>query len=117
MQGNLSTEQLSKLGNSFNDTQNKLKLLEAKALDAKNNLASSIRLKLDNGELESNVTQTITKFSKLSNVSDELKTDVSMLTELLDDMINPSDINDVDALINSYKQFEIALKMLIIRLK
>lgn len=97
LQGQLSTSQLSKLGQSFYDTQSKLEQLNAKIADTKAKMASNIKTDISNGNLENQVSQIESRFNSLNIKSDEVSTHIEKLKSLMSTMDSSDDIESVVA--------------------
>lgn len=97
LQGQLSTSQLSKLGQSFYDTQSKLEQLNAKITDTKAKMASNIKIDISNGSLENQVSQIESRFNSLNIKSDEVSTHIEKLKSLMSTMDSSDDIESVVA--------------------
>ena len=97
LQGQLSTSQLSKLGQSFYDTQSKLEQLNAKITDTKAKMASNIKTDISNGSLENQVSQIENRFNSLNIKSDEVSAHIEKLKSLMSTMDSSDDIESVVA--------------------
>lgn len=97
LQGQLSTSQLSKLGQSFYEAQSKLEQLNAKITDTKAKMASNIKTDISNGSLENQVLQIESRFNSLNIKSDEVSTHIEKLKSLMSTMDSSDDIESVVA--------------------
>lgn len=97
LQGQLSTSQLSKLGQSFYDTQSKLEQLNAKITDTKAKMVSNIKTDISNGSLENQVSQIESRFNSLNIKSDEVSAHIEKLKSLMSTMDSSDDIEFVVA--------------------
>lgn len=97
LQGQLSTSQITELGKSFYETQNKLEELNAKIADTKAKMASNIKTDISNGSLENQVSQIESRFNSLNIKSDEVSTHIEKLKSLMSTMDSSDDIESVVA--------------------
>ena len=91
----------------FVDAKNKLAEFEAKLVDTKAKLASDIKLKIDDGTFNNDISNINSKFGKLSNQSAELKLNIDKVEQALKVM---SKADDIDSLINANEEYVKALK-------
>lgn len=113
LQGQLSTEQLSKLSNSLGRTQDKLEELDAKALDTKHKLSETISTKLSNGTIEASIAKVTAQYEKLGATGhsklDKIKTDIRELSILQTEMNNSEKSGDTASLVANYEKFNSTL--------
>jgi len=89
--------------------QAKIKIAElsAKVDDAKVKLASDIKLKIDNGSLNNQLSAVESKFKRLGTESNEVSSQIQKLKSLLGSM-DASD--DIESVISDYQNFQQTLK-------
>lgn len=104
LQGNLSSNQLAALGNSFYDLQNKLDVLNAKVIDTQTKLANGIQIKIDNGILENQISSIESRFKSLNTENEKVSVGIQKLKDLLKNMNGNSDIKSVVKDYESFKQ-------------
>lgn len=108
LQGQLSTEQLSKLSNSLGRTQDKLE-----ELDAKHKLSETISTKLSNGTIEASIAKVTAQYEKLGATGhsklDKIKTDIRELSILQTEMNNSEKSGDTASLVANYEKFNSTL--------
>lgn len=114
---NLTIGQLQNLNQVFSDTQNKLKLLDSKVEDTQIKFAKGIKLKLETNEFSKDISNVESKMSKLSKVSDELSSDVNKLKQAFSDIKASESTGNINGMISSYREYEVALKSVTNQLK
>lgn len=106
LQGSMDSEQINKLNLQFSSLDFEISQINAKAEDLKRKLATDIKIKLDNGSLESQVSSVETKFEKLHIESQEIQHDFQTLRTYMSNMDGNDDIESVN---EDYKKFETIL--------
>lgn len=90
--------------------ENKLKELDAKVADTKAKLANGIKLKLNNGTFDNDISDVNSKFDKLSIQSKETKIAIDRLNDEFNNMKLASARGDIEALISASERYEQVLK-------
>lgn len=115
-QGNLSSEQLAKLGNEAFQTSERIKQLNAKIQDTKIKLADEIGNKVDTN-YRKELDTIATSMTKLSNVSTNLKSDFANLQTIWQDMGTAKASGDIEKLIDLNKEYSKVLSKVKTELK
>ena len=92
---------------SIDQAKTKISELSAKVEDAKIKLASNIKLKIDNGTLDNQVSALESKFKKLGIESRDVSSQIQKMKSLLGNM-DASD--DIESVIRDYEKFQQVLK-------
>lgn len=101
--GQLSTEQLTDLGNSFAITQDKLEQLNAAYRDVQLEIAQGIQTNIGNGTLGTQIQTLETKMQILGQDSDVVSQHIRTLQDL---MHNMDGNDDIESVIDDYEQFK-----------
>lgn len=107
---NLSTEQWGKLQTVIETTEAKLSQLDAKVVDTKVKLATSINSGLSSGEFSKNITNMEAGMSRLSTVTTELQADFQLLQTSYKNMQSAQASGNEEKLIAEYQVYEQTLK-------
>lgn len=110
LNGKLSTSQLTALGQSFSDLQNKLDALASKAEDARIKLANSISTNIDNGQLEAQSAKLDASLDKIKVKSDEVTAGVERLKIAETELRAARDSDDAERIIHSNEEYKNALQ-------
>ena len=110
LNGQLSSEQLTKLAYDIADTINKLAQLDARAEDTKADLAKGIKLSIEAGDIEKEFSKINAAFKGLETQSDECKIAFTDFNIAFTNLKKANMSGDNDALINAQKEYEKALK-------
>ena len=97
----------SSFGSNIDQVKTKISELSSKIDNAKIKLASDIKLKIDNGTLDNQLSTVESKFKKLSIESNEVSLQIQKLKSLLGNM-DASD--DIESIISDYQNFQQVLK-------
>lgn len=84
--------------------------LEAKAADARNNLARGIQIKLTDNTFTNSVSNIETKFNRLTNKSNEVRLGINSVRQALSDMHTANAGGDIEGLISANERYERSLK-------
>lgn len=106
----LSASQFGNLQAELDETTAKLSAMDAKIKDTKTQLANGIKLKLDDGTFANDISNIESKFGKLSNKSNALKSDIDDVKQALTNMSNAAKTGNTDKLVSNYEAYEQALK-------
>lgn len=96
------------------NAENRLKQFEAQYADAKAKLAEDIKLDIDNGKFDNEVSAILDKFSKLSGESSELKEHIeavdTALTKMKEAAGTDNEVADAEKLIAAQEEYAKAIK-------
>lgn len=96
------------------NAENRLKQFEAQYADAQAKLAEDIKLDIDNGKFDNEVSAILDKFSKLSSVSDKLENDVKAVNDALKEMREAAgtgnEVADAEKLRDAQEKYAKAIK-------
>lgn len=106
----LSTNQFGNLQAEVDETEAKLRAMDAKIADTKAQLAKSINVKLISGDFANQVSTVEKSAKKLSGTYNEVEIGIEEVNRALADMRTASANNDMDALISANQRYEQALK-------
>lgn len=108
--GDLSSTQWQTVQHQIDNTKLKLEQLSGKIIDAKNKLAKNIQIKLDDNTFSNDISNIESKFNKLSNKSDDVRTGINNVKRALSDMHTAAAKGDIEGLINANERYERVLK-------
>ena len=108
--GDLSSAQWQTVQHQIDNTKLKLEQLSGKIVDAKNKLAKNIQIKLDDNTFSNDISNIESKFNKLSNKSDDVRTGINNVKRALSDMHTAAAKGDIEGLINANERYERVLK-------
>lgn len=115
MQGNLSTDQLRTLSQQTYDTADKLNILNARIQDTKQKLANT---SLNNFANDAGKIDKISEqFANLKNRTVEVESAMAKLKQSVSNMNVAKQSGDVDKIVQSYKEYENAVKRVSAELK
>lgn len=115
MQGNLSTDQLRTLSQQTYDTADKLNVLNARIQDTKQKLANT---SLNNFANDAGKIDKISEqFANLKNKTVEVETAMKQFSTAVNNMKVAKQSGDVDKIVQSYKEYENAVKRVNAELK
>lgn len=111
----LSSEQFEELWIKAEKATEKLDVINAQILDKQISKYKKITSQFSvsqggTGGFDTDISNLTTRISKLSNVSDEVKADMTQLRALIDVMVEADDIGDIDRLISSYNEYNDVVK-------
>ena len=106
----LTNDQWSSLYTEFAKAQDKISQIKAKIVDAKEELAKKIKLKLVDNTFNNDISNVNGKFNKLSKQSNETKIAIERLKNELDNIKTAAASNDVEGLIVANNRYEQVLK-------
>jgi TP901 family phage tail tape measure protein len=106
----LSTAQWGTLQAELDETTAKLSAMDAKIADTRAKFAKDIKIKLADGSFKNDISNIESKFSKLSDKSDNLQSDIEDVRQAITNMSNASKTGNIDKLIANYENYERALK-------
>jgi TP901 family phage tail tape measure protein len=109
-QGNLSTTQWQNIQQTIDNTKIKLEQLSAQVRDSRNNLAQSIKVNIDNGSLNNDLSKLGESLSKIRQQSTGVTEGMRQLNAAMNELQAARQSNDVNRIITSYKKYEAALK-------
>lgn len=113
----LSTEQWEKINTEIAKTQEQLTVLDSKALDAKQKLSDSIKLKLSDGTIENQIDSIVHKFENLGMESQDMENKIAELRNLMSNMDGTDDIESVTSDYEKYNQTLVETNNLFDKLK
>lgn len=106
----LTPIQMGNLQAELDETLDKIKVLEARLSDTKNNLANGIKLKLATGDFSNQISKIESDAGKLSNVSSKVKVGITEVNNAFNRMQIASRDGDIDGLIKANQDYERSLK-------
>ncbi|MBR5604314.1 MAG: phage tail tape measure protein [Bacteroidales bacterium] len=109
-QGNLTSNQWQNIQQTIDNTKLKLEQLSAQVRDSRSNLAQSIRVNIDNGSLNNDLSKLQESLFKIKNQSSEVTSGMRQLNAAMSELQASRQSNDVNRIISSYKKYEAALK-------
>ena len=106
----LSMGQIDNLTNTFQNTTDKISVLNAKISDTKRNLADGIIVKLNTNKFNSDIASLENKFNKLEGENEEISAGMNKVRKAFEEMNIAARTNNVDALISANERYEASLK-------
>lgn len=113
----LSATQDNAIKTQFKNTENNLKEIEASYKDTRANLAKDIKLRLDTGDFDRDISNVTTKAKELGQLPKSLKNNITQLKRSTTEMNTALANGDTDKAIKAYDRFEQKLKTINNQLK
>lgn len=110
LNGSLSSSQIDRLDEDAARAERELDELKAKIIDVKTALSDKIKIKIDDGTIDKQENDIVSKFNNIKNKSKEAQIAMSNFNAALKNLKTAADSGDVDKLTNAYQDFERALK-------
>lgn len=107
-------DDIVKFNNEINSitekAENELRELDAKILDTQAKLANGIKLKINNGTFNNDISSIESRFNKLSIKSDDVEIALNDVRQALTSMKDAANAGDIEGLISANERYECALK-------